>query len=537
MLVALAANAKDYNLKVGVNEVEMYSAAKCTFTATEDCKVLLEIQEVYDVTLNGQAVQYGYVSGSGYPFQYEMKDVKSGDKIVASNPFTMANRIRVSVFAAGGSIPVSVNAITPKEGTVFSWSYTGLVSINFNKTVFLKSIKMIAAGEEYDVDDVHVGNSVGFNLTNPLNAVLNAGKLQPGEKFKVRISGLCEANDRQNLYNGDGIMEIEYIAPYPQYELVSSKVGGTQLSYTHANDYTFLSFFPKDGEDGLFEFEFGGEISKVGSVIMTMGNLDLDTSGKYHRSALPYTIEGNKLIVDARGKLRTLAILFPALNSADEGEEGAGESMLGEFDTSHLTITLSNVLDLHGNAFHSVNSGSVGSYSFVMNYKEIIEEAYIDGDNKAEGESVNGGETIRLWLSNPDIKFESIKVTYFVEVPAAEDQPEDVATELEAKFVSIKDFTITPDPLEGEVIEFTLPEMANAYVGSTVRVALDEASSADGMPHYLYIEFKASGVADAIEGVAAGASTAGTYRLSGVKVNERANGGLYIIDGKKKYIK
>lgn len=534
VMMTFVAKAENYTLNVGENTIVKYQNAECTFTASVDGKVLVEAQEAFVVKHAGKTITQNYVPGSKYAYTYEVNDVKVGDVITISSSFPMTDKIRITEFNGDGAIPVKVLAVTPSMNQTFEWYTSGMVSINFNRNVLCSSITLQAGDYVANADEVHLGSSIGFNITNALNEALKTGKLKTGEKFKVVVKGLCDAADRQNLYNGDGVLTIEYIAPYEQHDLVKATVGDQTLTYTAANDYTFLSYFPKDGEDGLFCIEFDDDVSQVGSVILTMGNIDLDASGKFHRSNMQYSIEGNKVMIDARGTLRTLALLFPALvNDETEDEEEGG--MLGTFDPSHLTITLSNVLDSHNNAFRSLNQGSVGSYSFVMNYKEIIDEAYIDGDNHGEGDEVNGGEEISLWLSNPDISFDAIEVLYFV---VATEATEDTDAILEQKKVLVTDYKIVPDAVEGEVITFRLPEMADAYVGSKIRVALNNASSNDGMPHYLYIEFKASGVADAIEAVSGGAKKGGMYRLNGVKMNEgAANGGIYVVDGKKVYVK
>lgn len=534
MMITIAANAEDYTLKVGVNKVAPYVNASCTYTATSDGKVLVELHEVWTVKHGGKDVNYTYVPASKFQFSYEIADVKAGDVITVANSFPMFDEIKITTFNGDGALPVEVLAITPAQGKQFVWYSAGMVSINFNKNITLKSIKLIAGDYTADVDDVHMGTSLGFNITNALNQALNTGKLNPGDKFQIQIKGLCEQADTKNLYNGDGVLTIEFLAPYPQHDIVKATVNEQSLSYTYANDYTFLSYYPKDGADGLFVIEFDDNVKSVGSIILTMGNMDLDTSGKFHRSSIPYTIEDNKILVDARGTLRTIATLFPAMQ-ADESEEEGGESMFGTLDLSHLTITISNVLDSNGNPFRSVNPGSIGSYSYVMNYKEIIENAYLDGDNHGEGDAVNGNEEIRIWLNNPDIKFDGIEVLYFV---LEEEGTEDIEAIYSQKKVIVKDFEIIPDDVEGEIIVFNLPEMADAYAGSNIRVALNNASSNDGMPHYLYIDFKASGVADAINALPVEMQHGAAFRLNGVKMNaDSMNGGIYIVNGKKVYVK
>lgn len=533
----MTVSAKDYELKEGLNSFEGFMPANATFTPDVDGKVLVEAQEVFVVKYDGKEVKYSYVPGSDYAYTYEVEGVKAGEAVTVTSDFVWngGSKVRITMFPDGGAIPVKILSCSPKTDEVFAWYTSGNVTVNFNKNVTISSVKLKAGDYTADVDDVHLGSSFGFDVTNALNNALKEGKLNPGDEFQIVVSGLRDAADKNNLYNGDGVFVMNYIAPHRQSCYVKASVGETELTYTHANAYEFLSYYSPEGEDGLIVIEFDGDIKSANDVYMSMGNLDLDAVGKFHRSSLPYRIEGNKMIIDARGKLRTLAVLFPAVQEEEAPEDGQVNEGLGQFDTEHVTITVSNVVDVNGNAVRTDLPGSVGSFSFVMNYKELIDEAYIDGDNKFDGDNVKSGEEIKLWLSNPSIKFDGIAVSYFVE----SSNPDDELAIMEQRVIVVKDFSAVPDAVEGEIITFTMPDMEGVVDGTTVRVALNDAASADGMPHYLYLEFKAAGgVPNAIANVEDNKSHEGIYNLNGIKVNKTdAKSGLFIVNGKTVFIK
>lgn len=539
LMLSLTVSATDITFKEGINNITVtdFSAINGTFTSNRDGNVVVECQEVWNVAYNGVAVQYEWTPGSGYMYRYEVGKVEANTPVSISLGFLLSKTFSVKISVYGdGPVPVEVVNVTPKTGKTFDWNSTGMVSVNFNKTVTLSSIKLVAGDYTADVDDVHLGSSVGFNVTNALNKALKDGVLKAGEKFQIQMKGLREAADKNNRYNGTGELTLEYIAPHPQYDLVSAKVGETQLSYKQANSYEFLSYYSPDEEDGLFVFEFEGKVGKVSSVVLTMGNLDLDTQGKYHHSNVPYTINDNKVVVDARGVLRTLAVLFPAIVEEDVEEGAEGPGVQGEFDTEHITLRLSMVQDVNGNPFRCDAQGSVGSYSYVMNYREIVDEAYIDGDNKQDGDVVYAGDEISLWLSNAGIKFDGLEVSYFVSVPTADENESDV---LEQHQVLVKDVTTEPDPFEGIIISFKLPELPEVAAGSTVRVALHDAKSADGMPHYLYIEFKAGVAGGETDGMTTIAQTPAKgllYSLDGKQV-KKAGKGIFLQNGRKVVLK
>lgn len=530
LFCTLATWATEYVLVEGENEVKGFQSAVCSFTPQTDANVLIEAHEVYTVTYNGRTYEHQYAPGSGFNYCYEVKGVKAGTTIGVVSDFVWNSTsvIRITLFADGEAVPVEAVNVSPRSGSTFNWNSLGMVTVNFNKAVTFTSIKFGVGEYEANVDDVQVGTSLSCNVTNALNKALQEGILKAGDKFCVRVKGLCDANDPANLYAGTGDLVLEYVAPEQQHSFVGATVGEAQLSYMQQNDYQFLSYYAPDGQDGLFVLEFDGEVGKVGGVYMTMGNLDLDSQGKYHRSSLPYSIQGNRLFVDARGTLRTLAVLFPAILE-EGGEDAADEGVYGGFDTEHVTLGVTNVVDVNGNAFKSDIPGSVGSYYFVMGYKELVDEAFIDGDNVADGDEVHAGQEISLWLSNADIKFDGITVTYLAQVANQDDEAEERPTE--ARSVTLNTFKTVPDALQGIIISFLLPDMPDVVPGSTIRVALDNASSTDGMPHYLYIEFKAATAATDISHVAVPAAK-DAYRLSGMRA-VGASRGIVIKNGKK----
>lgn len=533
MVVSMVAKADDYVLKVGENILKEYASANATFTAESDCKVVLEAQETFTVSYDGKKYDNGYVPGSDFAYTYEIDGVKAGTVVTVSSDFVMNTKstIVVKVFESGQRVPITIKDMVPEQGNAFSWHTSGNVTVNFNRAITMNLIKLVCGAYSFDVDDILLsGNSLSFNITSALNAALSDGKIKAGDKFQIRISGLRDAKDDANLYEGSGRLVIEFDAPYRQNTFVKATVAGSQLSYITANSYNFLSYYRPDSEDGLIEVEFSGDIKSVDDVYLSMGNLDLDASGKYHRSSLPYTINGNKLIIDARGKLRTLAVLFPAVVETEPGEDGGNNEDLGAYDKEHATIALSNVIDVNGNAFISELPGSVGSYAFYMNYVEIVDEAYIDGDNKYEGDNVAAGEQVSLWLSNTDIQFEGLEVTYFV---PSDTQDENSEIKQVQMMKIVEQYTEKSDEVQGKIISFVMPDMDNVVVGSTVRVALHNANSADGMPHYLYIEYKAVDAAVAISSVENEKSDNSVYSLNGVKANAVGKGGIYIINGKK----
>lgn len=515
----------NFVLQEGENTLPEYAAVTATFTPENDCKVLIEAGDQYAVSYNGQSYNFSYISTNTPPNVCEIDEVTAGTTITLTSGFVMNPQVRITTYAAGSIVPIEVNNVRPATGSSDFWSNNGILSISFNKVVTLTDAQVVVGQTKTNVGILHVDSSISLDMGTVLNTLLTDGTLEPGDRFQVTINGLCEAADHDNLYNGTGTLNLRFVAPEPQYKLVSASVAGQLLSTRGLNNYTFLSYYNQEEEDGLFIFEFDQDVLSVENALIQMGNRDLDAQGKYYEGALPVSIEGNKVYVDARGTLRTLSILFPTVV---EEEPEPGESYnqgLGEYDKEHLTLRLSNVCDVNGNYFRAEEAGNVGSYSYYMNYKELMETINFDGDNKMAGEEVFAGDEIRLWLGNENVRFDAIQVAYIEEVE------EDI---FEPNTVIQEEFTTEPDPYEGIIITFIMPAMPNVAAGQPVRVSLLHATSTDGMPHDLSIEYKAGKNSVGIGQLKTDSAEDIIYNLNGQRLTKEAvqSGQPVIINGR-----
>ncbi len=511
-------------LNEGDNELPLFSAVTAVFKATSDCKVIIEASDIYEVTYNNQTYQFTYIP-TNYPANLcEIDNVTAGTMVTLTSPFVVNPLVRISTIESGAVIPVTVHQVIPAENTSDFWKNDGQLNVLFNKPVMMSEAKLWVNEQAYDVEIVSVTSSITLNIGTCLNQLLTNGTLQVGDPFQIRIAGLCDANDRDNLYNSDGNLVLTFVAPQPQYALLSATVNGQTLTTHGLNDYYFLSYYVPDGDDGLFTLEFESEIGEVADVLLQMGNRDLDAQGKYYEGAINYSVEGSKLIIDARGVLRTLNILFPAIVEEDQEGDGTENPGFGAFDNEHITLRISSVKDMNGNYFRAQQAGNVGSYSFYMNYKQLMETIHMDGDNKMAGDDVWSGETIRLWISNAGVLFDGIKVTYLTLMDEDSYEPNSIL---------VNEFGVEQDPYEGIVVSFVMPEMPEVAVGQTVHVSLNNALTSDGMPHDLGIDFRAGDPKLGIEQIKMNHENT-IWRLDGTKATHGSFApGFYIVNGKK----
>lgn len=504
-------------LHEGMNELQPYTAVTAYFVAQTDCKVLIEAEDQYLVTYNGQTYTFDYIPTNWPSNVCEVDNVKAGSLVVIKSDFVMNPLVRITTLESGIASPIEVHNVSPAEGTSDFWAKNGQLDVTFNKLVALSGAQLVAGETAVSLEILHVSSAVSIEIGSTLNTLLEDGRLSTGDNFEVVISGLCEASNKDNLYNGTGELRLSFVAPEPQYRLVRTTVADHELYTSGLNPYTFLSYYAPDGEDGLFVLEFEHEVGSVDGALLQMGNRDLDAEGKYHESALPVSVEGNRVMVDARGVLRTLSILFPAVVEADTEPGETINEGLGDFDREHLTLRVSNVIDTNGNAFHADQAGNLGSYSFYMSYRELVENINLDGDNKLAGDEVIAGETIRLWLSSSDVTFEGLQVTYLAELEEEESY--------EPRTVLQPDYITEADPYQGVIIEFEMPFMPDVAVGQNVHVALYNAVTTDGMPHDLGIDFKAGqeAVVGAIDHLHNDTSASHAWTLTGIRISPSAD--------------
>lgn len=487
LMVAVSVSANDYVLHEGENSLTAFRSANATFTATVDGNIVVEAQEIYNVDCNGANYPMDYLPGAAYPYTCEVIGVKVGDVVSIASNYVMntGSKVCITQLPGGVPLPVELSSYSPEMRQEFPWSSLGIISLVFNKAVILSSASLIVGDNTYNITTINInGNLVGLDITAPLNQALFEGSLSKGKPFAIEIRGLADAKKRDNLYNGNGVLRMGYLAPAPQSHLVDATIGGEHLNYTTANSYRMKSYYdPEITGDGLLELTFDNDIQSVGNVMLTMGNMDLISAGKFHRSDLPYSIDENKVTIDLRGTLRSIHALFPNVVENDE----SGENVLMDFDTEHVTISVNNIIDINGSPVATTQAGNIGSFAFTMGYEEIADNLVMDGENISEGDAVNPGDEIKLWLSEA-VAFDAINVAYEV-AQEGENSNVDGYLGYVVENIIVTDFSVVSDGDNGLVVTFTMPEMPEGVDGRPVTVSLINAKSENGIPHDLIIRF------------------------------------------------
>lgn len=564
MMAMVSVNAQQTYVWTNATEGNLVSksdAFTATYTAKTTDVLNISSPEVFaSVECNGETYGYKVVYGTetgAYKYSF---NVEAGQTVTFKSDMWMNPGTKV--YITEGKLVLQETSVSPAAKTTFPWSTQGMVTVNFNKFVtatnaYIQVANGTAKNQKFNVDDARLGGSsaLSCNITNALNEAYAAG-MKAGDSFLLKFEGVQDEDKEK--YKTTGVLSLTYKVPEQQGHLVSATTANGETTLDEL--YTFKSFFDPEGTDGYFVFEFSTNIKEIGGerggAVLSMGNLDQITDGKYYSQALPYTIEENKIFVDARGELRSLARMFPSVDFA-EMENETDERFI--IDSSHITLSINNVTDTNGNFIYSPAQGSTGTFSYTFNYKEIEDDIVMDGDRPvdAEGSVKEEGSRIQLWIDQEVKSIDGVKLFVKVdnnlgfEVGENEEQiPIYGTAEIIINPENIE--TLSTDPDDGTVIGFNLPaslkvtmqdgsssEGANMectpVVGSTIRLVL-QVTTTNGMPHdlvinYIYKEDLTTGIDNVndnlnpnLNGVA--------YNIIGQRVKADAKG-LVIINGKK----
>lgn len=525
-LFAHVAMAADYVFQEGENHFTEYQSVRATYTVKTDGKVLIETGEQGFTITNGNvtASPRQALNGGGYTTAYEL-DAKTGDVIRISIDFAMSGFLRITEMG-NGPIPVKLIIITPTTDTTFTWNNTGMITAQFNKAVSASSIVLKWNGHTYDTDDIHLGSQfVSCNITNALNQAYSDG-LTAGQPIQVVISGIADLDDPSNLFNGTGTLTINYIAPLQQGRLLSATFGGTAIS-EGGSGHTFLSYYDTAQSDGILTFEFSEDVKSISSIELSMGSADLISLGKYYNEPLFFDIQGNKVLVDLRGIDRSLSKMFPSIDIDAEKDNTDERSHI---DLTRIFLNVKNVIDVNGNYMYSAGQGTVGSYSYVFNYKELTDEFMWDYEGLAEDDAVIENDRITLWLCEP-VTVNSVTVNYYVIADVGE---EGLIYEPASVSIPAASVSVTEDTYGDTYLSFVLPDMPGAAEEQRVSILIS-VNSASGMPHtivpkFYYKEQPTSGIAQMPTDAALPSSA--IYNLQGQRVSAGTKG-MLIVNGKK----
>lgn len=362
--------------------------------------------------------------------------------------------------------PLKITGYSPEEGSTFD-VIKGTVNLEFNKKVSISGC-LVTFGNQTLNPGVLVQNAyASVDVKKQIMAAYNNGSLHEGDEIKFTFSGIKDAKTNA-LLNGNGTFEVTYTAPAKPMSLVSSV--NTPSAGIPVID--FKSYYMKGDATSVVTVTFSDAIGSVGGVTLTFGNIDGtgedDAPSQYYREEVPYTIDGNSIVIDFKDKLRRFADMLPGVDLSTIAPQ-----FQDRFKTMNLSIN--GVKDVNGNLAYSDGQGALGSYGFVYNFKEI--DYSVATDLTVEGNAITSDtKTVELWLQETGGKavFTGVKFAY-------KENGEDKTT-----VVPFSSLTVADDESDKDAKLYTIPVPDVNMDEGTVTISLDGVEAPDGVEHNDY---------------------------------------------------
>ena len=460
---------------------------------TEDTKVMLAKEIGSDGNLLRMQVEAGsvyYVSTS-----------------IVTDPVTMT----VGYTSAVNELKVSANYV---DGEVFNMTGRNLEITIDRQATIERTLVVLPDGSEEDVPTNCI-NSIfvtqyyyTITLRDLMNYLMDGGKIAVGDKFTIRLEGIADANDPSLIYGEDGSFSVT---------LELGEMPATLLSISPADGSTIYTYYPEDGDEGLFIFNFSEPLNEDKTGVTAMISWGDMEAGSYEAYYPDFTIEGSKVTVDIRG------IRIP--------ETVAGSRGMAGNTTVSMSITGLSTPDGRDVETNYPNSGSSGIMAFYPVVKEEITFIY-DFIPQNGNTSLEGYDEIAIWTNVP-VMYDGITLTWF-DARGGE-----------------RSRTFTPEQVPFEWDDYEEGYLAHvslrgiSYNKTPVTVTVDNAYLMNGDPVTITGTFNNTGTG--IDGVTAADPdrVVKVYAVDGTFVKEGKAGevlgglkkGVYITEGKKVLVK
>ena len=413
----------------------------------------------------------------------------------------------INIQSFGAPTPISLVEVIPtpsdKRGSKPLSAASAYISFTFSKELTITECTVVSGEQNANVIYNVMGNSVSVDLKATLLGFYEGG-MKEGDEVTVTLNGVAAKDGSSSL--GDVVAKYK-VAAKPTQLVSAENTPGNGLD-------TFLSWMPETFEHGIVTLTFDGDLSTESTPVayLSMGNVEAEND--YYRENLEVKVEGNKLSVDLRSKLRTIETMNLTTPTWDQ-----------------MSLVFASVKDTNGNYTYSDGTGSLGGYGFIYTYKPV-EYTLTTDFTPAEGGSIDGKESVELWMNevgDGKLSFEAVRFSY--------------VHEAESKYVDVeaKDIKSEVDPLDANATILTIPVPEFSRDADTeVVLTLTGVVTPDGLDHSadLTVKFKTAGYDTAIRGIIADqAGDAKIYNLGGMSVKTPKSAGLYIKNGKTVIVK
>ena len=355
------------------------------------------------------------------------------------------------------SSEISLNSVTPAEGSTISTGGTAQIDVAFNCSVLVESATISAGGQtetlihsEADASQVRTyGNTVSILLKDLLQSWYDSGAISGGETLTVTLNGIRNMSATDVVYGENGSLTLNYIVGEQPAVLVSSINTPDQMS-------SLKSFYFDDDAAGTISLTFSrrllNDANDMAFATWGIGNKESET-GDYYEERLPITIDGNSVIINLQGKLRDLAAMGLSTQYTD------------------VQIDIKNVKTADGDYVYTEGSGSLGSFNYLYKMEYIVCD--IVAEFAPSKGTIKAGDNLEIWImGESNLRYDGVAFTYGENTTIVKD------------FEKIQD----PDDSKASILNVTVPKLVDAQgseiaTETSVQVTLSNVKAADGYDH------------------------------------------------------
>ena len=355
------------------------------------------------------------------------------------------------------SSEISLNSVTPAEGSTISTGGTAQIDVAFNCSVLVESATISAGGQtetlihsEADASQVRTyGNTVSILLKDLLQSWYDSGAISGGEALTVTLNGIRNMSATDVVYGENGSLTLNYIVGEQPAVLVSSINTPDQMS-------SLKSFYFDDDAAGTISLTFSRRLlndsNDMAFATWGIGNKESET-GDYYEERLPITIDGNSVIINLQGKLRDLAAMGLSTQYTD------------------VQIDIKNVKTADGDYVYTEGSGSLGSFNYLYKMEYIVCD--IVAEFAPSKGTIKAGDNLEIWImGESNLRYDGVAFTYGENTTIVKD------------FEKIQD----PDDSKASILNVTVPKLVDAQgseiaTETSVQVTLSNVKAADGYDH------------------------------------------------------
>ena len=355
------------------------------------------------------------------------------------------------------SSEISLNSVTPAEGSTISTGGTAQIDVAFNCSVLVESATISAGGQtetlihsETDASQVRTyGNTVSILLKDLLQSWYDSGAISGGEVLTVTLNGIRNMSATDVVYGENGSLTLNYIVGEQPAVLVSSINTPDQMS-------SLKSFYFDDDAAGTISLTFSrrllNDANDMPFATWGIGNKESET-GDYYEERLPITVDGNSVIINLQGKLRDLAAMGLSAQYTD------------------VQIDIKNVKTADGDYVYTEGSGSLGSFNYLYKMEYIVCD--IVAEFAPSKGTIKAGDNLEIWImGESNLRYDGVAFTYGENTTIVKD------------FEKIQD----PDDSKASILNVTVPKLVDAQgseiaTETSVQVTLSNVKAADGYDH------------------------------------------------------